>query len=115
MRALRATAALLLALAPALLLRPLAGALLAALWSRDPAPLAALLLLLAAAAGAGFLSGLLLDDELARSRRGSLLVPLLAAVALLAALALELRALPPPPRGLGGALKTPIPSAPPWR
>jgi len=114
-RALRATAALLLALAPALLLRPLAGALLAALWSRDPVPLAALLLLLAAAAGAGFLSGLLLDDELARSRWGSLLVPLLAAVALLAALALELRALPPPPRGLGGALKTPIPSAPPWR
>jgi hypothetical protein len=114
-RALRWTAALLLALAPALLLRPLAGALLAALWSRDPSRLAALPLLLAVAAGAGYLSGLLLDEAALRSRWGGLLVPLLAAVAALVALALELRALPPPPRGLGGALKTPAPPAPPWR
>jgi hypothetical protein len=112
---LRRVAALLLALAPALLLRPLAGLLLEALWSRDPRPLAALPLLLAAAAGVGFLSGLLLDEALLRSRWGSLLVPLLAATAVLLALALELGALPPPPRGLGGALKTPAPPASPWR
>jgi hypothetical protein len=113
--ALRLALPLLLALAPALLLRPMTAALLELHWSGDPRALAALLLSLAASAASGLLSGLLLDATLLRSRWGPLLAPLLAALAMLTALALELRALPPPPRGLGGALKTPASPAPPWR